>query len=154
MSNRSDSSLYLPYLPKNLWYLIVNTVAVACYFNTLRFELVHDDIFAITENMDLRPETPLTRLFLNDFWGKSMSSNTSHKSYRPVCVLTFRLNYLIHDLDPLGYHAVNVILHSLVCSIFLYTCEKIVLKSFHLAVVAALLFASHPVHTEAVSCQQ
>ena len=146
-----DSNFYLPYLPKILWYIFVNVVAISCYVNSLWCDLVHDDLFAITENQDLRPETPIGRVFVNDFWGKPMSSNTSHKSYRPICVLTFRLNYFMHGLDPFGYHAVNMFLHAIVCSIFLYTCEKVVLKSFHSAVIAALLFASHPVHTEAVS---
>lgn len=39
---------------------------------------------------DLRAETPLTDLWHHDFWGSRLSSNTSHKSYRPLTVLTFR----------------------------------------------------------------
>lgn len=42
----------------------------------------------------------------------------SHKSYRPLCVLTFRWNYLIHQLDPMGYHLLNVILHVGVCLLY------------------------------------
>ncbi|KAG8517041.1 LOW QUALITY PROTEIN: Protein O-mannosyl-transferase TMTC4, partial [Galemys pyrenaicus] len=39
---------------------------------------------------DLRTETPLGALWHHDFWGSRLSSNTSHKSYRPLTVLTFR----------------------------------------------------------------
>lgn len=39
---------------------------------------------------DLRAETPLGDLWHHDFWGSRLSSNTSHKSYRPLTVLTFR----------------------------------------------------------------
>ena len=42
----------------------------------------------------------------------------SHKSYRPLCVLTFRLNYLFGELDPVGYHLVNAVLHGVVCILF------------------------------------
>lgn len=42
----------------------------------------------------------------------------SHKSYRPLCVLTFRWNYFFHQLDPMGYHVVNVILHTVVSLLF------------------------------------
>jgi protein O-mannosyl-transferase len=42
----------------------------------------------------------------------------SHKSYRPLCVLSFRLNYALHQLEPLGYHLVNMLLHCLVCLMF------------------------------------
>lgn len=38
----------------------------------------------------------------------------SHKSYRPLCVLTFRWNYLFHGLEPGGYHLVNMLLHTIV----------------------------------------
>lgn len=36
----------------------------------------------------------------------------SHGSYRPLCVLTFRLNHLLGGLEPWGYHLVNVALHA------------------------------------------
>lgn len=39
---------------------------------------------------DLRSDTPLGDLWHHDFWGSRLSSNTSHKSYRPLTVLTFR----------------------------------------------------------------
>ena len=47
-----------------------------------------------------------------------MFQEQSHKSYRPLCVLTFRWNYLLHQLRPTGYHLVNVALHALVCALF------------------------------------
>lgn len=40
---------------------------------------------------DLRPDTPLNNIWTNDFWGSNLSSNSSHKSYRPLTVFTFRL---------------------------------------------------------------
>jgi hypothetical protein len=52
---------------------------------------VHDDVWAIVNNPDVRPGAPLRwDIFANDFWGKGMAENTSHKSYRPLCVLTFK----------------------------------------------------------------
>lgn len=39
---------------------------------------------------DLKPATPLNNIWSNDFWGSNLSSNSSHKSYRPLTVLTFR----------------------------------------------------------------
>lgn len=42
----------------------------------------------------------------------------SHKSYRPLCVLTFRWNYLLWQLEPMGYHLVNMLLHSVVCLMY------------------------------------
>lgn len=73
----------------------------------------------------------------------------SHKSYRPLTVLTFRLNYLFSELSAASYHLLNVVLHAVVCVLFLRVCRLFLDKTFSL--VAALLFAVHPIHTEAVS---
>lgn len=73
----------------------------------------------------------------------------SHKSYRPLTVLTFRLNYLFSELSAASYHLLNVVLHAVVCVLFLRVCRLFLDKTSSL--VAALLFAVHPIHTEAVS---
>lgn len=128
--------------------LIIGVVA-ACYWNSLFCGFVFDDVSAILDNKDLHPSTPLKNLFLNDFWGTPMSEERSHKSYRPFTVLTFRLNYLFSELNAVSYHFLNVIFHAAVCIVFLKVC-KIFLDN-RSSVVASLLFAVHPVHTEAVT---
>ncbi|KAM9230730.1 protein O-mannosyl-transferase TMTC1 isoform 3-T3 [Dugong dugon] len=123
-----------------------------CYGNSLQGEFVHDDVWAIVNNPDVRPDAPLLwGIFANDFWGKGMAENTSHKSYRPLCVLTFKLNIFLTGMNPFYFHAVNIILHCLVTLVLMYTCDKAVFKDRGLAFVTALLFAVHPVHTEAVA---
>ncbi|XP_056366578.1 protein O-mannosyl-transferase TMTC1 isoform X1 [Oenanthe melanoleuca] len=122
-----------------------------CYGNSLRGEFVHDDVWAIVNNPDVRAVAPVSAAFANDFWGKRMAENTSHKSYRPLCVLTFKLNILLAGMNPFYFHAVNVILHCLVTLVLMYTCDKAVFKDCRLAFVTALFFAVHPIHTEAVT---
>jgi hypothetical protein len=73
-----------------LKYLIPAALAFICYINGLNGDFVHDDIFAIKKNPDVHGKTELWNLLKNDFWGKSISSTTSHKSYRPLTVFTFR----------------------------------------------------------------
>nr|XP_035111826.2 protein O-mannosyl-transferase TMTC1 isoform X5 [Callithrix jacchus] len=123
-----------------------------CYCRSLQGEFVHDDVWAIVNNPDVRPGAPLRwGIFTNDFWGKGMAENTSHKSYRPLCVLTFKLNIFLTGMNPFYFHAVNIILHCLVTLVLMYTCDKTVFKNRGLAFVTALLFAVHPIHTEAVA---
>ena len=131
---------------------LTTILCLACYWNSLGGELVHDDIFAIKDNQDLHPTTPLFDLFKNDFWGEPMSSVTSHKSYRPLTVLTFRLNYWLHGLSPWGYHVINVVLHVISTSLFGVLCRLVVFKGYSdLSFLATWIFAAHSVHTEAVS---
>ncbi|XP_041651499.1 protein O-mannosyl-transferase TMTC3 [Cheilinus undulatus] len=129
--------------------LLLTGLVVGCYWNSLSCGFVFDDVSAILDNKDLRPSTPLRNLFLNDFWGTPMAEERSHKSYRPLTVLTFRLNYLYSELSAASYHLLNVILHAVVCVLFLRVCRLFLDRTFSL--VAALLFAVHPIHTEAVT---
>lgn len=73
----------------------------------------------------------------------------SHKSYRPLTVLTFRLNYLADGLNPLGYHLVNVAIHAFV-SVLFHRYALTLLKDAQVSLLIALLFAVHPIHTDAV----
>ncbi|KAM9327507.1 protein O-mannosyl-transferase TMTC1 isoform 3-T3 [Pholidichthys leucotaenia] len=132
-------------------YAALAAVCALCYGNSLHGELVHDDVWAIVNNPDVRPGSSLRNIFSDDFWGKRMADNTSHKSYRPLCVLTFKLNILLGGLTPFYFHVVNVCLHCLVTCLLMCTCECCVFENPRLAFVTALLFAVHPVHTEAVS---
>ncbi|XP_049825816.1 protein O-mannosyl-transferase Tmtc3-like [Aethina tumida] len=129
--------------------IILVVTCVACYYNSCYCGFVFDDISAIKENRDLRPHTPLVNIFYNDFWGTPMHKEQSHKSYRPLCVLTFRWNYMLGQLEPMGYHLVNMILHSVVCLMYFRMCSMFLpeLASF----VSSMLFAVHPIHTEAVT---
>eukprot|EP00617_Octactis_speculum_P026000 CAMPEP_0185745562 /NCGR_PEP_ID=MMETSP1174-20130828/3935_1 /TAXON_ID=35687 /ORGANISM="Dictyocha speculum, Strain CCMP1381" /LENGTH=737 /DNA_ID=CAMNT_0028419661 /DNA_START=59 /DNA_END=2269 /DNA_ORIENTATION=- len=142
--------------------------SVLLYFNSLRGQLVFDDEPAIVRNADLRPESPWSLLLTHDFWGAPLRLKTSNKSYRPLTVATFKLNYFIHGLSPEGYHLVNIVLHAVVTVLF-WRVARIIFDaalcspkkeaySRHPAIIsrwrafaAALLFAAHPVHTEAVA---
>ena len=132
--------------------LICSLTAVLLYGNTLDSGFCYDDKAAILENKDLLPNTSWADLLRNDFWGTPLHMNHSHKSYRPLCVATFRLNYLLHELEPMGYHLVNILLHGVVCYLYVQLCG-LVLSEVWPALIAGLLFAVHPIHTEAVSLQ-
>ncbi|XP_075066641.1 protein O-mannosyl-transferase TMTC1 [Mixophyes fleayi] len=138
--------------PLGAWALALPAlVAGLCFGRSLLGEFVHDDIWAILNNPDSRGETNLSSVFKNDFWGKAMNDNTSHKSYRPLCVLSFRINVYLGGLDPFYFHAVNVVFHCTVSSLLCYICSTAVFEDRWLSLASALLFAVHPVHTEAVA---
>lgn len=83
--------------------------------------------------------------------------------YRPLPCFTFGLNWYFGQNNPLGYHAVNFIIH-LLSAFFLFTAIKQLFKTPRLKIInltqnriytiaffAALLWALHPVHVEAVT---
>ena len=89
----------------------------------------------------------------NDFWGTPLNDSGSHGSYRPLCVLTFRLNYLLGGFQPWGYHLVNVLLHCLATVLLVKLARQVLPKSKSSVgpAITGLLFAAHPIHTEAVA---
>ncbi|XP_048869728.1 protein O-mannosyl-transferase TMTC2-like [Brienomyrus brachyistius] len=130
--------------------LISSAVALLLYLNTLSADFCYDDSRVIKTNQDLLPETPWTNIFYDDFWGTLLTHSGSHKSYRPLCTLSFRLNHALGGLDPWGYHLVNVVLHSFVTGLFA-SLSRLLLGESRWTLLAGLLFASHPAHTEAVA---
>ena len=153
----------------NSWIstVIVFSVAFLCYLSSLDGGFVFDDHRGILTNDDLdSTKTSLLEVFQHDFWGGSMSRKESHKSYRPLTVLTYRyLNHYYYQLEPYSYHLVNVLMHCVASVLFLWLCGKFlsirvskprtslynVLAAELWPIVAASLFAVHSIHTEAVS---
>lgn len=124
-------------------------LAVVTSWEATKGGLIYDDIKAVEGNPDLRPTTPIFQLFLNDFWGTPIDMERSHKSYRPLTVLTYRLNYALHELEPFGYHLGNVLLHGMT-TVLAFLVGMYTLPSLRCSFLAGLLFAVHPIHTEAV----
>ena len=133
------------------------------YLSSLDGDFVFDDHRGILTNDDLdTSKTSLFDLFQHDFWGGHMSRVESHKSYRPLTVLTYRyLNFYFSELKPYSYHLVNVLMHCAASLLFLFLCELVIggkgAAVSYLGMplswptLAALLFAVHSIHTEAVS---
>ena len=122
------------------------------YLNSIPGELVHDDKFAIIENPDIVNKFDIRSVFSNDFWGTPIHSPQSHKSYRPLTVLTFKLNHYLHEFSPHGYHILNIIIHFInSLLLFLISYFYIFSDNFLLSLCSACLFATHPIHTEAVA---
>ncbi|XP_029452947.1 protein O-mannosyl-transferase TMTC2 [Rhinatrema bivittatum] len=129
---------------------LCSALGLVLYLNSLGADFCYDDSRAIKTNQDLLPETPWTHIFFNDFWGTLLTHSGSHKSYRPLCTLSFRLNYAIGGLEPWSYHLVNILLHAAVTGLFTKF-SRALLGDGHWTFLAGLLFASHPIHTEAVA---
>jgi protein O-mannosyl-transferase len=70
--------------------------------------------------------------------------------YRPFTVLTFAINEALAPGSAAGFHAVNIVLHAGV-TIVLFVLALRLFASVRVAVIAAALFAVHPIHTEAVT---
>jgi hypothetical protein len=134
---------------EGVFCLLLALTAALLYANSLFGAFIWDDRAAVVKNRDVLGESPLSDLLLHDFWGTDITRADSHKSYRPLTVLSFRMDHAMHGLDAFGFHASNVALYVLTC-LAVYAVMSQWINSAG-ARVAAVLFALHPVHTEAVA---
>ncbi|MBI4455991.1 MAG: tetratricopeptide repeat protein [Acidobacteria bacterium] len=125
---------------------IIAALCVLAYSNTLGHELVWDDGAAIKGN-PLVGSFNLRGIFTTAYWYPNPKLTDL---YRPITVLSFALNYAVNGFAPLFYHLTNVILHALNSLIVLLLLRRLT-NSYRLALAAALIFALHPLHTEAVA---
>src|SRR5436309_5983040 len=110
------------------------------YGNALFNDFAQDDFFHIVHNTQVF-EQPWRQLF-------EVIRNSNH--YRPVTYVSFSLSYLAHGMSPFGFHLLNIVLHGAV-TIVLYLLFRDLLGASIIPLVAAWIFAVHPIHTEAVT---
>ncbi|MFQ5353930.1 MAG: tetratricopeptide repeat protein, partial [Thermodesulfobacteriota bacterium] len=136
--------------------LALAVLVVLIYSNVIGAPFIFDDLKYILENDFLRD--------LSNFWDLSGT--------RYVVFLSFALNYAAGGLSPAGYHIVNIAVHA-INSILVFllvralfetpSCEngaggaahgkaaEVRGPAFLAAVTTALIFAAHPLETEAVA---
>jgi hypothetical protein len=124
--------------PSLLLCLLPVLLAVLAYANSLTGEMFFDDRYAVHRNGDVvNPEANSAYdLFAHDYWGMPIANPASHKSYRPLVVLTFRWNHMWHGTDVWGYHAVNVLCHA-VASWLVLRCALVVFARAQAVATAA-----------------
>ncbi|OYT73874.1 MAG: hypothetical protein CFK52_00520 [Chloracidobacterium sp. CP2_5A] len=129
--------------PLTLW---AASLAVAVYANTLGNDFAYDDIPLIVNNPAVH-QADWRAIWLRGYWSHISGGGGN---YRPLTVTTFALDYQLWGLRPLGYHLTNVLLHAANVGWL-----SVLLRRYRLSAaltgLAALLFAAHPVHTEAVA---
>jgi tetratricopeptide (TPR) repeat protein len=117
---------------------------VFVYANTLANQFVMDDELYILRNPQVT-DPSLQRLF---------SPNPVSTLFRPVTFATLALNWAISGPSPLSYHLINMVFHDAatwLLYILLLELFGSAPEGAAVAFAAALLYAVHPIHTEAVA---
>lgn len=130
----------------SLWLAAVIITAGVVHLNAFGNAFVFDDLNIIRDNPRIRDLGHLPRLFTEGYWGIWGNQGL----YRPLAVVTYALNYAAGGLATAGYTAVNIALHMLVSGLVVLAAANLG-ASAAVAGGAGLLFAVHPIHTEAVT---
>ncbi len=118
---------------------LVVLVTLVAYFGIWDAGYIWDDEDYVTQNPLLRVPDGLWRIWF---------SPAELPQYYPLVHTTFWIEHQLWGLQAAGYHVVNVVLHALNAVLFFGILRRLRVPG---ALVAALLFATHPVHVESVA---
>src|SRR5579863_123144 len=114
------------------------------YANTLLNQFALDDGLYITRNPQVTQFT----------WRGLLAPNRFTNAFRPFTFATLALNWALHGAHPFGFHLLNLLLHAAVTLLLYFLLCSLLEERAQgktVALVAAALFAVHPIHTEAVA---
>jgi Flp pilus assembly protein TadD len=120
---------------------LLAAVTGAVYYNSLYNAFLFDDLETIVETQsagNLGQLDPLFRLL------------SGKPAYRPIRSASYAFDYALSGLDPWGYHLANIAYHTLSAAVIFLIAQNLFNRLIP-ALFAAILFAVHPIQTEAVT---
>src|SRR5712692_2265164 len=138
-----------PDLRKNATGWAASAIAFAIYTPSLFSEFIRDDHFQIVNNPQIQSWDYLPGLFSTHL-GSQGGSEQSIPFYRPLFSLWMLVVNTIGGLSPAWWHFSSIFLHAITTFAVYKLCDNL-LRNKVTALFAALLFAVHPIHVDAVS---
>lgn len=124
--------------------LVIVVAAAAAFAPTLANGFTNfDDNAYLTDN-------PLVRSLAPDNLLRIFTTTPPHTLFSPLVTLSFAVEYRLWRLEPLGYHAVNLLLH-LGNALIVFFLVRALAAPRAAALLASLLFALHPLRVESVA---
>lgn len=131
-------------------YIIITIFSFLVFYNSLQNDFVFDDESVVQNYMAIRDLSNIPKFFT----AQEGFHKVIGRYYRPVVSTTYTLDYGLWNLNPFGFHLTNNIIN-IIASLFLFAILSKLFRKYKYGLLASLIstliFASHPVHTEAVS---
>jgi len=122
---------------------IVAIAAIATYIPALSFQFLNwDDNVYVLSNPWIRAwsSANLAHIFTEPYYS----------NFLPLHLVSYMVDYSLWGLNPTGYHLQSIVLHALNAVLAMFVVKRMLGGSV-VAFLAALLFAVHPSHVEAVA---
>ena len=145
-------------------YLIIFWGSILTYSNTIPNEYAYDDFSVVQDNQFTVKGLKGIQghLFYDSFFGFTGQKNLFRGGrYRPLSLITFSIEYTMFGKNPHASHLINIIIFGFICMLLfkVFTTlfqEKMAVLKFKdyflsLSLMSVVIFACHPIHTEAVT---
>ena len=124
--------------------LSVAALAFFLYAGTLSHGFVYDDLVIVENNPHIKNMGNAPRLLSSDYFHIS-----GERTFRPLNTFSYMVDHALWKGAPRGFHLTNVLMHAAVCALLFLLFQAVAGRTT--ALFAALLFAAHPLNTEAVN---
>ncbi|MDA8083647.1 MAG: tetratricopeptide repeat protein [Nitrospiraceae bacterium] len=138
-------------------YLLLSCMCVAVflsYRDILTHDLVWDDTYEIYQNPWIRSTDFIPDILFSNSLAWNLSS--APPNYAPMKLLVRLIQYSLFETRAWGYHLTNLLFH-LFSSVLVFLIAEVLFRNIYRApgimypFASSLLFALHPVNTEAVN---
>jgi hypothetical protein len=129
------------------WAWLAAAVGVLIYVPSLWNGFTYDDVYIVADNEMLRSLRTLGSLLTQPYWPGEGGPELG--LWRPTTSVTLALIWQASGGAAFAFHLVNVLLHG--TATYLVGRVAALMMSVPAACLAALVFALHPVHVEAVA---
>jgi hypothetical protein len=126
--------------------ILVVLAALIVYANALANGFALDDNFIVQTNTRVHDLANVRAIWLTPYWP---FFGTELGLYRPLAIFGYAIQWAIAGNTPWLFHAGNLVLHASVSLLAFLLLRR--LAGTMPALIGALVFALHPVHTEAVA---
>ena len=143
------SPALVPPRPVAWWMLLlVALLAAGAYANSVKNGYAYDDLGVIKNNAHVLNQE-WTTIWTDNYWPSS-GGRQPDTLYRPLTLWSYLANQALAPDSPGPFHFVNVALHTLISVLVSLLAWRLVGNRI-VALVSGILFAVHPLHTEAVA---
>jgi Tfp pilus assembly protein PilF len=127
--------------------LLIVATAIIPYINALSNGFAFDDTFIIQTNARVHNLSAWRDIWLTPYWP---SLGRELGLYRPLTIFLFGVQWAVGNGARWVFHLTNVLLHATASVLVFFLLLRLGATRIP-AMLGAILFAVHPVHTEAVS---
>ncbi len=143
--------------------LVLFVFSCLLYVNTIGHDYAQDDAIVIYDNMFVEqgisgiPSLLSKDTFFGFFKEEGKANLVSGGRYRPLTPIMFAIEWQIFGKNPMIGHLINVLLFGLLTVVLFNLLFLLLHKSewketaLSISLLASLIFAAHPIHTEAVA---
>ncbi|MEW6040530.1 MAG: tetratricopeptide repeat protein [Elusimicrobiota bacterium] len=133
---------------KTVPYIIVLLFGILPYINSIKNPFMWDDLDLIFNDPNIKDIRNIPKFFTTHYWKYEFPSRKN--TYRPLRAITFAIDYAIWKKNASGYHLTNFLLNT-VSVLLVFIFAKLISNSILFGIVCAAIFATLPVHVEAIS---